>query len=253
MLIDTFTVIAQIINFLILVWLLKRYLYKPILKALDEREKKIAFELDEGVKMKAEAQKEKEEFHRKNDLFDKDLKDLKAKVSGEVAIGKKILLEDLRKESQLIRSKHMEALLNEQQSLNQAISRKIQEEVFAIARKILSELAGTTLEDSIVQVFTKRLNTSEGIEKEKLISTVASSGINILIISAFELSSSNKTAIELAVRNLLAGEFTFRYETVPDIVSGIELVVGGYKLSWNISDYIISLENSLGNLIEGKA
>ena len=40
--IDWFTVVAQAINFLILVWLLKRFLYKPILHAIDEREKGIA-------------------------------------------------------------------------------------------------------------------------------------------------------------------------------------------------------------------
>ena len=44
MLIDWFTVVAQVVNFLILVWLLKRFLYKPILDAIDAREKRIAKE-----------------------------------------------------------------------------------------------------------------------------------------------------------------------------------------------------------------
>ena len=45
MLIDWFTVGAQVLNFLILIWLLKRFLYKPILHAIDEREERIATEL----------------------------------------------------------------------------------------------------------------------------------------------------------------------------------------------------------------
>ena len=45
MLIDWFTIGAQVLNFLILVWLLKRFLYKPILHAIDAREKRIAKEL----------------------------------------------------------------------------------------------------------------------------------------------------------------------------------------------------------------
>ena len=45
MLIDWFTVGAQAVNFIILVWLLKRFLYKPILNAIDAREKRIATEL----------------------------------------------------------------------------------------------------------------------------------------------------------------------------------------------------------------
>ena len=49
MLIDWFTVGAQVLNFLILVWLLKRFLYKPILNAIDAREKRIAAELADAA------------------------------------------------------------------------------------------------------------------------------------------------------------------------------------------------------------
>ena len=57
MLINWFTVLAQAINFLILVWLLKRFLYKPILHAIDEREKGIATQLAQAEAKEAEAQK----------------------------------------------------------------------------------------------------------------------------------------------------------------------------------------------------
>ncbi|HEY4789048.1 MAG TPA: hypothetical protein VIH57_23530, partial [Bacteroidales bacterium] len=66
MLIDWFTVAAQLINFLVLVWLLKRFLYKPVLKAIDEREKRIVMQLQEAENKKAEADREREEFQRKN-------------------------------------------------------------------------------------------------------------------------------------------------------------------------------------------
>ena len=70
--INWFTVIAQIINFLILVWLLKRFLYKPVLNAIDEREKKIAAQLSDAETKKAEAQKERDVFEQKNEAFDKE-------------------------------------------------------------------------------------------------------------------------------------------------------------------------------------
>ena len=46
--INWFTVIAQVINFLMLVWLLKKFLYKPILDAVNEREKKITDQLKDA-------------------------------------------------------------------------------------------------------------------------------------------------------------------------------------------------------------
>ena len=54
MLADWFTIVAQALNFLILVWLMKRYLYKPILHAIDEREKRVAAELADAGKKKVE-------------------------------------------------------------------------------------------------------------------------------------------------------------------------------------------------------
>ncbi|MCK7510100.1 MAG: hypothetical protein MZV70_42750 [Desulfobacterales bacterium] len=58
------------LNFLILVWLLKRFLYKPILDAIDAREKRIAAELADADANKAEARKERDEFQHKNEEFD---------------------------------------------------------------------------------------------------------------------------------------------------------------------------------------
>ena len=71
MLIDWFTVGAQAVNFVILVWLMKRFLYKPILHAIDARENRIAAELAEADAKKAEAQSERDEFQAKNEELDR--------------------------------------------------------------------------------------------------------------------------------------------------------------------------------------
>ena len=81
--IDWFTVVAQAINFLILVWLLKRFLYKPILHAIDEREKGIAAQLAEAEAKKAEAQKERDDFQHKNEAFDQERAALLKKATDE--------------------------------------------------------------------------------------------------------------------------------------------------------------------------
>ena len=74
--INWFTVIAQIINFLILVWLLKKFLYKPVLDAIDAREKKIVSRLEDAKTKKEEAKKEQDEFNEKNKQFDEQKKEL---------------------------------------------------------------------------------------------------------------------------------------------------------------------------------
>lgn len=71
MLIDWFTVGAQALNFLILVWLMKRFLYRPVLNAIDAREKRIATQIAEAEAKEAAANQQRDEFQHKNDEFDK--------------------------------------------------------------------------------------------------------------------------------------------------------------------------------------
>src|ERR1700733_859555 len=97
MLIDWFTVAAQVVNFFILVWLMKRFLYKPILHAIDEREKRVATELANADKKKAEAQKEGDEFKRKNKEFDQQRAALLSKATDEAQAERQRLLEEARK------------------------------------------------------------------------------------------------------------------------------------------------------------
>ena len=83
MLIDWFTVGAQALNFLILVWLMRRFLYKPILNAIDAREKRIAKELADADAKKAEAGKERDAFQKKNEDFDRQRGELLGKAQEE--------------------------------------------------------------------------------------------------------------------------------------------------------------------------
>ena len=96
MLIDWFTVGAQVLNFLILVWLMKRFLYKPILHAIDEREKRIATELANADAKKAEAQSERDDFQHKNEEFDQQRAALLSQATDEAKVERQRLLDEAR-------------------------------------------------------------------------------------------------------------------------------------------------------------
>ena len=52
--VDWITVSAQIVNFLILVWLLKRFLYRPVLNAMNRREQRIHQRLGRGQRARSQ-------------------------------------------------------------------------------------------------------------------------------------------------------------------------------------------------------
>ncbi len=252
MLIDWFTVGAQALNFIILVWLLKRFLYKPILNAVDAREKRIAAELADADAKKAEAQKERDEFQHKNAEFDQQRAGLLSKATDEAKFERERLLDDARKAADALSAKRQEALRSDADNLNQAIRRRTQQEVFAIARKALSDLATASLEERVGEVFTQRLRSMDGRAKEGLGVALKAASEPALVRSAFDLPEAQRAAIQKALNETFSADVHIRFGTAPDLVSGIELTAQGQKIAWSIADYLTSLEKGVDELLKEK-
>lgn len=247
---DWFTIIAQIINFLILVWLLKRFLYKPILNAVDAREKKVADELKNADAKEAEAQKEKDEFKHKNEEFDQQRNALLKKAKEDAKAERQRLLEEGRKEASDLKAKQQEALRNEEQSLSQEIGRRTQQEVFNITRKVLTDLAGISLEERTVDVFVQRLHSLKDDERKQLASALSTSPGQVLIRTAFDLPQARRDSIKKTIKETLGIETQPKFETSSDLVSGIELTTDGQKVAWSIADYLTSMQKSIDDLLK---
>ena len=252
MLLDWFTIGAQALNFLILVWLMKRFLYKPILNAIDAREKLIAKELADADAKKSEAQKERDEFQKKNEEFDQQRAALLTKATDEAKAERQRLLDEARKAADALSAKRQETLRNAAHNLNQAISRRTQQEVFAIARKALTDLATTSLEERMGEVFDRRLRELDDKSKSVLGEALKKNSEPALIRSTFDLPAAQRAAIQNALNETFSAEIHIRFETSPDLVSGIELSANGQKVGWTIADYLASLEKGVGELLKEK-
>lgn len=249
MLIDWFTVGAQTLNFLILVWLLKRFLYKPVLDAIDAREKRIAEKLADASARKAQASKESDEFREKNEAFDRDRSERLQKMTDEIGAERERLLGEVRKASDAMRVKRQDALEKEQQHLHQELGRRTRDEVFSIARKVLTDLGGTSLDQRMSDVFVQRLRALQGEAQEKLSAAVKAAGGSVLVKSAFALLPGQQEAIQGALTEAVAVETPIRFQTSPDLIGGVELSAGGYKFAWSIHDYLGSMGKSIAGLL----
>jgi F-type H+-transporting ATPase subunit b len=244
-----FVVVAQIINFLILVWVLKRFLYKPILNAIDAREKGIATQFAEANAKTAEAEKERATFQHKNEVFDQEHAALMKKMSDEANAERQRLLDEVRKDADALRARRQEALRNEQRALHSNIIRWTQKEVFAITRKTLADLATMSLEERMADVFVNRLRALTSPAREQLAAALGTATQPARVRSAFELPPPQRQAIESALKEMFAVDTSVQFETRPDLVCGIELSTNGQKVAWSIADYLATLEKSAAELL----
>ena len=252
MLIDWFTIFAQALNFLILVWLMKRFLYKPILLAIDAREKRVAAELADADAKKAEAQAERDEFQQKNSALDQQRAALLSQATVDAEKERQRLLGDARQAADASRDKWAETMRSDAHQLSQAISLRTQQEVFAVARKTLADLASASLEERVSEVFTRRLRELDGQTKETLAGALRTASEPACVRSAFDLSAEHRAAIQNALNETFSAEVRVRFETAPDLISGIELTANGQKMAWSIADYLASLEKDVCELLKEK-
>ncbi|MEJ0037775.1 MAG: F0F1 ATP synthase subunit B [Gammaproteobacteria bacterium] len=252
MLIDWFTVGAQALNFVILVWLMKRFLYKPILQAIDTREKRIADELAAADAKKAEAQKERDEFQHKYEDLDRQRAAFLSKATDEAQAERQRLMDEARQSADSLRARLQETLTHDARNLNEAIRRRTQQEVLAIARKALTDLAGVELERRMSEVFSARLRALNGTAKDELASALKTSTEPALVRSAFDLPPEERHAINHALNETFSADIPLRFVTAPDLISGIELTANGRKVSWSIVDYLASLEKGIDELLRPK-
>jgi len=253
MLIDWFTVAAQLVNFFILVWLLKRFLYKPILDAIDARERRIATSLADAATNQKRAEEEREAFQAKNGELDQQRDQLLHKAREEARAEAGRLLDEARQAAFALRAKRQDALAREQVRLNDEITRRTREEVFAIARKTLMDLAGTSLEERISEAFTRRLRELDAQAKEGLAKALKVPSEPVLVRSAFELPAEQRAAIRQALHETVSADIQVRFEAGPDVIGGIELSANGWKVAWSIGAYLGSLEKAVGDLLNQEA
>ena len=142
----------------------------------------------------------------------------------------------------------METLGNDARNLNQSVSRRTEQAVFSIARKALADLATASLEERLGEVFTRRLRGLDGPAKAALGLALKSEPDPALVRSAFDLPAAQRATIQNALNETFSADISLRYETAPDLISGIELSAHGQKVGWSIADYLTSMEKGVDDL-----
>ncbi|MCB2193972.1 MAG: F0F1 ATP synthase subunit delta [Deltaproteobacteria bacterium] len=244
MLIDWFTVAAQVVNFLILVWLLKRFLYDRIIKAIDQREADIAARFQEAeAKQDAAAQKESELDQRRQELEEQSGA-LLAQAKEQAEQRRHELVAQAKQEVEGQRDNWREALERDRQSLAGDLARLAGQGAADLARRAMEDLAGEEIDHRSLEVFLDKLAHLEGDERQELKSVLAQSE-NLEVRSAFELDQQQRRRIGQALTELLGGEPDLEFNQEPKLILGLEVRVPGRKLAWSMDEYLGEMEQQL--------
>lgn len=247
MLIDWFTVVAQVLNFLLLVWLMKRFLYQPVLDAIAAREGGIAAELADAAASRTEAHTQRDLFVQKNQTFDDQRAGLLQDARDAARTDGERLRDEARKTADAADSARTRTRQADDLHLRTELIRQTQDQVFDISRRVLGDLAATSLEERMCEVFIQRLNAADDQALVELGTALKATSEQrpALLRSAFELPTTQQAALLAALEHTFGQPIPLEFATAPELVSGIELSALGLKLAWSISDYLDALSSGL--------
>jgi F-type H+-transporting ATPase subunit b len=250
MLIDWFTVGAQFINFIVLVLLMKRFLYRPILEAMAARELRIATTLEDAARKDADAEKGLTLLRQREEALEAHRTVLLKTATDDADQRRKQLIAAAREEVSSLQTRWHEAFAKEKDQLRHDLTLRVQAEVLAIARSVLKELASTSLEEAIARQFIRQLRSLSDQERKDIVAVLKNSDHAASVRSVFPMPAPLRLEIEHAIGEQLWSSASVRFETTPDVLGGVELLTAGHKVSWSIEAYLTSLEKSLDEFLD---
>lgn len=245
MLINWFTVAAQIVNFLILAALLKRFLYGPIVAAMSAREGRIAAQLTEAQQKRQAAEQEEASLRRKIREIEEQRQEMLNEAGRQAVAHKKELFSQARQEVEQIRQKWAASLKRERETFLQNLKQRLAQEVIAISRRALQEMGNLELEQCLTEVFLDRLRQLAPEDQTAIRESVKETGGELVITTAFELSEEIRQTIAAQVQEQFGRDLALRFATSGELLAGIELLTSSRKLAWSLGSFLDSLEEDL--------
>jgi F-type H+-transporting ATPase subunit b len=250
---DWFTLIAQVVNFLVLVWLLKHFLYTRIVQAMNDRKAKITSRLEAAAQERAEVEREADLFRTKNRELDERRDEILARAKEEAEAHRERLMEATRLETEAAQAQWLESLQRERQALLQDVRERLGQQVFALARHALKELANAELEGQILKVFVERLQNLDPAEREAIVAAVRDSDREVELRTAFPVLPEARKGLTRSLRQQLDDSVDVRFTTVPELICGIELRAHSHRLVWNLDSYLEGLEARVFEVLDERA
>lgn len=234
--IDGFTVVAQIVNFLILIWLLNRFLFKPIRGAMAKREQEMTEALDSARQAEHQAHAQARAMEREKTALAHAQERLITEVRQEVDRWRETAMEKAKEEVEALRKAWLDSMSRDRRAFLDRFKGRLVHQVMQISDKTLRDLSDQSLNRQVLRVFLAKV----ADRKEALNHRAA--GQELIVQSGFILDDADDRMLKKRLAAWFPTAAPVRLEVHPELGLGIQLVVGDRMAAWHLADYLTDLE-----------
>jgi F-type H+-transporting ATPase subunit b len=226
----------EIINFLVLIWILKRFIYKPVLSVIAQRRTAIENQSTEAQRLHEEAVDLKIQYQNRLSDWEQERQQARDAINQELKIEKARQLQALQ-----------EVLTQEREKAKTADERRRIENVREIehqalrqgaefASRLLNMAGGPELEARLILLLVEELGT---LNPQQILSIQNRWGDNpktINVCSVYPVAGKQKQLLETALTDILGQSLPVNYSEVPELLAGLHISIGAWVLQANVRD-----------------
>ncbi|HJT87633.1 MAG TPA: hypothetical protein VJ732_07245 [Bryobacteraceae bacterium] len=244
MLIDWFTVAAQILNFLALVWLLKRFLYGRILGAIDAREKRIAAAVEDAQNKQREADNQLAQYQANLRSIQQQHEALLEQARADAENQHATLVDQARRSVQALEIQWREDLERERRAFLFDLRRRAATEIFTIAGRAVADLASADLQQGAIHVFLEKIRVLDGADWKAL------SDGTLSVRSAFDVPEPTRAEVQRVLEERLGSPVRLQFDRDRGLGWGVELRGAGRRIGWTLETYMEDMEQDLKEMLD---
>lgn len=240
---DPAILIGQLINFALLIWLLRRFLYNPVLNIIEQREKAIQARFDQVEALQAEAREQIAAYSEKQAELEGRRDEYLREARAEADRTRKELLAAAAAESQAARERFAAQLAEEQRALERVIQERLVKEAIGLSERVLRQIAGRSVQDGLIDLFEREFLREQRTRDESPLPLQPPLTVRL----SFEPDEAQRERLQAALLAALpaendAGEFPIDFVYDESLILGIEVEAAGTIVSWSARDYMTSLQ-----------
>lgn len=243
--ISWWTLAIQAVNFLVLVWLLKRFLYKPVQDVIEKRKEESLAASAEADRAKAAAIAKEEHYQKALSEIEQERKAVLEKARAEIESERNKVLEDANSSAAKIINDAKKAVEQEKSAARDGLKTETTELAVQLAKTMLGGLAKSVPNDVMLDVLEAELSNLPANEKRRLDKEIEADGAHVEIITPRDLTSREQKTWKSRIEKILDHPIEAKFASDPDIISGSVLRLPHTVIRATWADKLASAEEAL--------
>lgn len=230
------TFLFEIINFLILVWILKRFLYQPVLDVITRRRGEIEDRLAESQHLHEDAERLKAEYENRLGDWEKERQQLRDELARELDAERAQQLQALQESLAAEREKARVSEARQREDAARETEHRALQQGAMFATRLLEQAAVPELETRLIDLLLDGLETLADDQVAAIRKQWGEPPTSIRVASAFPLSEEQRQRLQRSLQGLVDLDLAVNFEQDPALLAGLQITIGAWVMHANVRD-----------------